>query len=130
LNPLRAHSGSPTERHIAMFLFLMAAACLAQARSLTGRWDLTVETSQGKATPTMDLKQDGDKLTGIYRGRLGEVPLEGRSNGDSIEFSVKLKFRDQEITVKYTGRVQDDSMKGTVQFGGSTTGSWSAQRHQ
>jgi hypothetical protein len=118
-------------RRAACLLVIVASTAgifVAQAQSVSGRWDLTVETPQGKATPSIDLRQNGEELTGTYKGRLGEAPLEGTLRGDDIAFSVTLKFRDQEITVRYTGKVQDDSMKGTVQFGGSASGSWSARR--
>ena len=42
------------------------------ARDVTGKWTMALEMSQGTATPTLELKQDGEKLTGTYTGRYGE----------------------------------------------------------
>ena len=37
--------------------------------SVAGKWIVTLEMSMGTATPALDLKQDGTKITGTYTGR-------------------------------------------------------------
>ena len=64
-----------------------AAAGQAAKIDVTGKWTFTVETSAGSGTPTVTLKQDGEKLTGTYSGALGEAKLTGSVKGDAIEFS-------------------------------------------
>ena len=98
------------------------------AEDVSGTWDLTVETQHGTATPSMTLKQDGERISGTYHGRMGDTALQGTLKGKSIQFSVRLKFRDQSFLVTYTGTVEGASMKGTVQFGESSSGNWSAHR--
>ena len=44
--------------------FVLSLASTALAQSPTGAWELTVDTPQGANTSTLNLKQDGDKLTG------------------------------------------------------------------
>ncbi len=102
--------------------------CLAIDTDVSGTWDMAVESQQGTAHPTIVLKQSGEKITGTYRGRMGETSLEGTIRGDRIRFSVTLKFQDQPITITYSGTVQNDTMRGTAQFGDSGSGSWSASR--
>ena len=89
---------------------------------------MTVESAQGTAHPSLLLKQSGSRVTGTYRGRLGEVPLHGTMRESRIQFSVTLKFQDQPITVTYTGTVEKEAMRGTAQFGDDGSGKWSAQR--
>src|SRR5262249_25883226 len=49
----------------------------ADTAKIAGEWNLTVESPNGPATPTATIKQDGEKLTGTYKGRFGESPLTG-----------------------------------------------------
>jgi len=59
------------KRVASLIVILFAMAALATATSLvfadvTGTWKLSVETPNGTGTPTVILKQDGEKLTGTY----------------------------------------------------------------
>jgi hypothetical protein len=98
------------------------------AEDVSGPWDLTTESQQTTAKPLIIFKQEGEKLTGTYRGRMGEASLQGTLKGNKIQFSVRLKFRDEDFPVTYTGTVEGSTMKGTVQFGDSSSGKWTARR--
>ncbi len=98
------------------------------AQDVAGTWELKVETPQGTATPVMTLRQSAEKLSGTYRGRLGESSLEGTVKDTDIRFTVKLRFQDQEFVVHYAGKVEGASMTGTVQFQNGSTGKWTARR--
>ncbi len=111
-----------------LFATLYCLPAPSFADDVSGAWDLTVETRHGTATPSMTLKQDGERISGTYHGRMGDTVLQGTVKGKSIQFSVRLKFRDQSFVVTYTGTVDGASMKGTVQFGESSSGTWSARR--
>jgi len=97
---------------------------------VTGTWDLRVETSGGVAAPSVTLKQESDKITGIYRGRMGESKLEGTIRADKITFSVHLQFRDQPMTITYSGTVEKDVMKGTARFDNRGSASWTGRRRR
>ena len=97
---------------------------------VTGTWLMTVEAPEGTAHPTILLKQEGERITGTYRGRMGESDLSGTIKGGEIRFSVTLKFQDVSYVVVYSGSVSDDSMKGTARFGDAGTGDWSAKRRK
>jgi hypothetical protein len=123
----------PGLRHSALILLasltVSAAAAPPEPVDVTGNWQMTVESPQGNtAHPSMVLKQDGEKLTGTYRGRMGESKLEGTVTDNRIRFSVTLKFQDQPFTIIYSGVVEQDTMTGTAQFGEAGSGKWSAQR--
>lgn len=103
-------------------------ASLSDEVDVSGTWDVTVESPQGKGNPTLSLQQDGEKLTGTYKGRFGESKLAGSVRGDEIRFSFTLSLRDQPVTITYTGKVGRDEMSGTVQFGDLSSGTWKAKR--
>ncbi len=89
----------------------------AQSTNVSGNWKLTLETPNGVANPSLVLKQEGEKLTGTYKGRFGESPLEGAVKGKEIKFTVKVNAQGQELQLEYTGAVEGDTMKGKVKFG-------------
>jgi hypothetical protein len=99
--------------------FLLAAALTvgAQSTNVSGNWKLTFETPNGAANPSVVLKQEGEKLTGAYKGRFGEFPLEGAVKGKEIKFTVKVNAQGQELLLEYAGTVEGDAMKGKVKFG-------------
>ncbi len=109
-------------------VFVISIPLLRAQTDVTGTWDLTVETQQGTANPSVTLQQAGEKLSGTYRGRLGDSKVEGTLRGNDIQFSVTLRFQDQPLVITYTGTADRDSMRGTVQFGDRGSGTWSGKR--
>lgn len=95
---------------------------------VSGTWELTVETPQGTGNPTIVLKQDGEKLTGVYKGRFGEANLQGTLKGKDITFSITVNAQGNDLTITYKGTVENDSMKGSVDFGGFAEGTWTGRR--
>jgi uncharacterized protein with FMN-binding domain len=94
-----------------------APAAASAGPNVTGTWNFTIESPNGTATPSAVFKQDGENLTGTYKGRLGEVPLKGTVKGNQIVFSFKVSPQGQEIEIQYAGTVEANAMKGTVKFG-------------
>ena len=107
-------------------LFVLAAA-LAIAADLTGTWDLEVVTDQANGTPTLTLKQDGEKLTGKYSGQLGEHAITGTVKGDEFE----VGFTSEYGPIKYNGKVAGDSVSGKVDLaGGQAKGTFKGTRRK
>jgi len=106
-----------------------APAAPADKTDITGAWAFQVETPAGSGSPTFTFKQEGEKLTGQYKGQFGEAPLTGSVKGNKIDFSIKFQAEGQERTIKYTGTVEKDgTMKGTVDLGEIGSGTWTAKR--
>lgn len=101
----------------AAFLLTAVLTASAQTANVSGNWKLTFETPNGAASPSVVLKQEGEKLTGTYKGRFGESPLEGAVKGKDIKFTVKVNAQGQEFLLEYAGAVEGDTMKGKVKFG-------------
>jgi hypothetical protein len=110
-------------------IVLAAVALLAAtvfAADLSGTWNATVTLDAGSGTPTLELKQDGDKLTGTYSGQLGTASLTGTVKGDQVTFS----FAVQGASVTYKGKVDSTGKKieGTCDYGGQASGTWVATK--
>lgn len=118
-------------KHVIMFTLVLAAVAvpaMAQDAKVDGAWALTMETPQGTSNPALTLKQAEQKLTGTYAGRAGEIPIEGTIKGSAITFAAKINAVGQEIVLTFSGTVDQDSMKGTVDFGGMGSANWTGVR--
>jgi hypothetical protein len=118
----------------ALAAFLLATLILtspifaADAAKVAGQWNLTLQTANGPANPTATFKQDGETLTGTYKGRFGESPLKGTIKGNDITFSTTISPQGQEIQIVYSGTVDGDSMKGKVKFGDMGEGEFTGKK--
>ena len=105
-----------------------SAPAAAGAMNVTGTWEASVETSQGSGTPTFNFKQDGETLTGTYTGQLGTAPLKGTVKGNDIMFSIKVSFSGQDFELKYSGKIEGNTMKGKADYGQLGEATWSAKK--
>ncbi|MDG2122656.1 MAG: hypothetical protein P8J87_03100 [Verrucomicrobiales bacterium] len=98
-----------------------------------GVWKWTYELPNGqKGAPWLQLRQDGEKVTGIYesRGQAAEVN-EGTVKDGVLSFSVDRERDGNEYSVKYSGKIEGDELVGnvTVKFGeDERTMDWVAKR--
>ena len=102
------------------------------AHDLTGTWTFIVVTDNGTGTPTVTLKQDGEKLTGTYASQmLGTRALEGSVKGDSMRFVLANSGGADAVTLTYVGAIVDqNNLKGIVDFGGMGGATFTAVRKQ
>jgi hypothetical protein len=108
------------------FVAFLFTAALALAADVTGKWTANVVLEAGAGTPTFEFKQDGEKLSGMYKGQLGEAQLTGTVKGDKIEFT----FSGEAGTVKYSGTVESaKKMKGIVEYGELGKGTFTAEKN-
>jgi hypothetical protein len=116
---------------LATLATLTSVTANAQAKlDVTGKWLFTVQTDAGTGTPTVTLKQDGEKLTGHYSSQtLGEADLTGNVKGNDIKFSFSASLQGQSLQVTYAGTIESkDALKGTVDLGGMAQGTFTAKR--
>jgi len=97
---------------------------------VSGKWVFDVQTSAGGGTPTVTLKQDGEKLTGHYSSMtLGEADLTGSVKGRDIAFSFTANVADMQIPVSYSGTIEGkDAMKGKITITGLGDGTFTGKR--
>ena len=96
---------------------------------VAGTWALTVETGQGTGTPSVTLKQDGEKITGTYSSQIfGEQQVTGSIKGNAITFTFTGTVEGTTFTVTYTGTVANNAMKGKVTLGDAGEGTFSGTK--
>jgi hypothetical protein len=109
---------------LAAALVLTAGSAYAQT-NVTGDWDVTIETGQGANTVRVTFKQDGDKLSGLFKSQMGEMPFEGGSvAGNDLKFGFAISIQGQSLDITMTGKVVGESIEGKAQFGGFGEGDW------
>lgn len=121
-------------------LFVVASfASLAQAQDkkadATGTWKWSTPGRNGGAAreSTLKLKQDGEKLTGTMSGRQEIEIQDGKVVDGKVSFKVVRKGQNgQEMTAAYEGKLDGDTIKGTVtapdRNGASQSRDWEAKR--
>jgi hypothetical protein len=97
---------------------------------VTGKWAFTVQTDAGTSTPTVTLKQDGEKLTGHYSSQtLGEQDLTGSVKDGKFTFMFTADLQGTKLEVKYAGTVESkDALKGSLDLGGLGSATFTAKR--
>ena len=113
-----------------VLLASLTGAAQESKTDVTGKWAFSVQTDAGTGTPTVTLKQEGEKLTGHYSSQtLGEADLTGSVKGQDIKFTFSADLQGTSLVVTYTGTVESkDSLKGTVDLGGMAQGTFTAKR--
>ena len=107
---------------------LVTLALPLAAADLTGVWDVQVDIAGNQGTPTITLKQEGNTLSGTYKGLLGEAPLKGTVDGVKVRWEFTADYNGSKFTVVYAGTVENASMKGSIDFGGQAEGTFTAKR--
>jgi hypothetical protein len=100
----------------------------AASSNVSGNWAFEVQTDQGSGSPSFTFKQEGEKLTGTYKGAFGEGPVEGTVKGSAINFNVKVNAQGQDVVITYTGTIEGGGMKGAVKLGDLGAGTWTGKR--
>jgi hypothetical protein len=86
----------------------------SQPTNIAGKWQMSWQGRDGAKQATLQLQQDGSKLTGTLDGDRGSVPITGSVNGNNISFSTQSQGR-RNFSMVYTGTVDGDKITGSVQ---------------
>lgn len=115
---------------------VMALACAAGAwaadPSGTWTWSNTGprgRENQAKAT----LKLENGQLTGFIENRAGKTEIkDGKFEHDTVSFTATFEVRRRTLTATYTGKLEGDTIKGTIAAKAKSEKSmsveWDAQR--
>lgn len=115
---------------IALALALATATCASVSAAdkvdVTGTWLVEVEINGMQGNPEFTLKQDGEKISGKYKGQFGNADVKGTIKGTDVEFSFDIQG---EAKITYTGTVEKDgTMKGKANYADQATGTWTAKK--
>ena len=114
---------------------VLAVAAVAFAEDPTGTWKWTSTFGNNTVESSAKLKAEGDKLTGTYIGRNNtETPItNGTFKDNTVKFDVVREFNGNKFTIKYSGTVSGDTIKGKTSFdrdGQAQDRDWEAKRQK
>src|SRR5262245_36122924 len=117
----------------ALTLTVGVAVAAWAAADANGKWTWKQMGQQGEVTMTMELKQDGEKLTGnVTRGDMKTDISDGKiTKENDLSFNVVREFNGNQFKQAYKGKLDGDTIKGTitVNFNGQDrTRDWMATR--
>jgi hypothetical protein len=125
----------------AMLTVLSIGICLAifgtcetaLAADASGTWTWKIARGDQEFELTMDLKQDGEKLTGSLALPTGDsIDIkEGSLKNDELSFNVEFDRNGNVRVMKYKGKLDGDTIKGTREMernGEAVTRDWEAKR--
>ena len=99
----------------------------------TGAWKWVRKSPDGQESETTArLKQDGNVLTGKVTTEAGEIDIKnGTVMNGNVAFAITSDAGGSEIHVKFTGKLQGDSIKGKAEItrdGNTMTRDWEPKR--
>jgi hypothetical protein len=117
---------------VVAFAGLVGAARAEDKANPSGTWKWTVNFGGNEREMTLKLKLDGDKLTGaLVRGDQETKIEDGKFKDGDVSFKVTRERDGNKFTIKYSGKVSGDTIKGKTEFerdGETRTRDWEAKR--
>jgi hypothetical protein len=88
----------------------------AWAADIDGKWTWKTNFQGNERTNNLELKQEGEKLTGKMEGRDGnKIDIkEGTIKGSEIAFVVIRERNGNEFKIRYKGKLEGDKITGTT----------------
>ena len=116
-----------------MFL-AVAAAVSAFAADPTGNWKWSTHSPNGEIETTLKLESKDGTLAGAYSNQFGDAMISNVSfHDDVLAFEVVRELGGGKFVVKYRGKLEGDTIKGTLEAPGPDGNEpmkldWNAQR--
>lgn len=111
-------------------LLILSSSYLAAA-DVSGSWAFSVDTPNGKFESTVELRQEGEKVSGTLHNQFGDTPVSGAVKDNDFSLVQKLDMNGQTMTITYAGKVDAGSaakITGTFKFGDQGGGDFSATK--
>jgi imidazolonepropionase-like amidohydrolase len=98
--------------------------------TVSGQWMLNVNLGQGDIAITLNLQQEGERLTGAVAGPLGSGEISNASitSAGEIRFTVPLNVQGQTKEATFNGRLENNQIRGSVTIVGAAPGTFTATR--
>jgi hypothetical protein len=122
---------------LALCALLFSTATITQAADASGTWTWTFSRGGQDIELSLELKQDGEKLTGTLSLPFGDgIKLDiqdGTIKNDELSFKTVFERDGRSFETKYKGKLDGDTIKGTTERdrnGEVVTRDWEAKREK
>jgi hypothetical protein len=105
-----------------VFAFLFTAPLLlaqdsppnnSQPANVGGAWQISWQDRNGTQQATMQIEQNGTKLSGTFEDPSGSSSVTGSVAGNKVSFNVQMQ--DRPVSLAFMGTIDGDKMNGTFQ---------------
>jgi hypothetical protein len=115
---------------LAVVLGVAPAASTAE-NDFTGKWTCVADSAQRPITIAIDLKQDGENLSGTTSSDIGNGTIEGgKVTGSAFTATLKTELMGQAFEFKMDGKLEGDKITGSFTNGQLGTIPYSANRNK
>jgi hypothetical protein len=85
--------------------------------AVDGKWEIVINSPLGAQKASLDIKTDGNVLSGTQQAAQGSGPLEnGKVDGNNVSWSAKITSP-MPLTLDFSGTVDGDKLSGSVKAG-------------
>ena len=97
---------------------------------LSGAWAVNVNLGSRDTAITLNLRQEGDRLTGSISGPLGagEISNASVTSAGEVRFTVSVNVEGQTSEATFAGTLANNEIRGSVTIVGSSPGTFTATR--
>jgi imidazolonepropionase-like amidohydrolase len=97
---------------------------------LSGAWSVNVNLGSRDTSITLNLRQEGDRLTGSISGPLGagEISNASVTSAGEVRFTVSVNVEGQTSEATFAGTLANNEIRGSVTIVGSSPGTFTATR--
>jgi hypothetical protein len=97
--------------------------------NMSGRWEVEIQYVASRATHSLYVHQDGNRLEGLHQGDFLTRNISGTINGDAVSLASNVTERHGDaLSYRFTGKVSGESMSGTLDMGEYRAATWTARR--
>ena len=111
-----------------LLFFCLISAGIAQDQNIAGTWKIHITFISGETMHTAIINQKDNELSGTYKGNYKEGTISGDVKGNDVTFRTRLRHEATNVSFKFVGTVQGNTMKGTVDMGEYWTADWTAEK--
>ncbi len=98
------------------------------AASLSGTWKVKIESPMGNFELKMTISHEGNQFSGkLVSAMIGSLDIQdGFISGKNVSFSVTAPIGGEQMTMTFSGTVENQKLEGKVNVGSFGEASWSA----
>jgi hypothetical protein len=107
---------------------IAAALMSTSAATVVGMWSMTVDTPHGAMTTSLDLQQDGTKVTGTFSsaGHLPDMKVEGTFTDGVLKLGT---IDGSEHKIVFAAKLlEDGTLRGDLSMDAGDDMNWTAKR--
>jgi uncharacterized pyridoxal phosphate-dependent enzyme len=97
---------------------------------LSGRWDVKIQFAAGSGEHTLYIRQQGNQLVGTHQGEFTARDFTGSVSGDDVRIVSSVgEVHGAALSYRFTGKLDGDSISGSLDMGEYLAAKWTARRH-